>query len=44
MRDRLRPLLCDHLSIMRGKYLPEDKIGNGYTLPRRTLPCIATRI
>lgn len=31
MRDRLRPFFCDHLSIMRGKYLPEDKIGTGYT-------------
>ena len=31
MRDRLRSFYCDHLSIMRGKYLPEEKIGSGYT-------------
>jgi glutamine synthetase len=31
MRDRLRPMFCDHLSILRGKYLPEEKIGSGYT-------------
>ena len=31
MRDRLRPLWCDHLSIMRGKYLPQEKIGSGGT-------------
>lgn len=31
MRDRLRPLWCDHLSIVRGKYLPKEKIGSGYT-------------
>lgn len=31
MRDRLRSFFCDHLSIMRGKVLPEEKIGSGYT-------------
>lgn len=31
MKDRLRPMFCDHLSIMRGKILPESKIGSGYT-------------
>jgi glutamine synthetase len=31
MRNRLRPMFCDHLSILRGKYLPEEKIGSGYT-------------
>ncbi len=29
MKDRLRILFCDHLSIMRGKYLPHGKIGDG---------------
>ncbi|QBF30602.1 glutamine synthetase family protein [Thalassococcus sp. S3] len=31
MKDRLRALFCDHLSIMRGKYLPGSKIGDGST-------------
>jgi glutamine synthetase len=31
MKDRLRVLFCDHLSIMRGKYLPHHKIGDGST-------------
>ena len=31
MKDRLRALFCDHLSIMRGKYLPHSKIGDGST-------------
>lgn len=31
MRERLRVLWCDHLSIMRGKYLPGAKIGDGAT-------------
>ncbi|MFC6688201.1 type I glutamate--ammonia ligase [Jhaorihella thermophila] len=31
MKDRLRVLFCDHLSIMRGKYLPHSKIGDGST-------------
>ncbi|MCB1365086.1 MAG: glutamine synthetase [Rhodobacteraceae bacterium] len=31
MKDRLRVLFCDHLSIMRGKYLPNHKIGDGST-------------
>ncbi|TNF59800.1 MAG: glutamine synthetase [Rhodobacteraceae bacterium] len=31
MKDRLRALFCDHLSIMRGKYLPHHKIGDGET-------------
>ena len=31
MKDRLRALFCDHLSIMRGKYLPGSKIGDGDT-------------
>jgi glutamine synthetase len=31
MKDRLRALFCDHLSIMRGKYLPNHKIGDGST-------------
>ena len=29
MKDRLRAMFCDHLSIMRGKYLPGSKIGDG---------------
>ena len=29
MKDRLRPMWCDHLSIMRGKYLPLRKSGGG---------------
>ena len=28
MGPRLRALFCDHLSIMRGKYLPASKIGD----------------
>ncbi len=28
MANRLRALFCDHLSMMRGKYLPASKIGN----------------
>ncbi|MCB1397727.1 MAG: glutamine synthetase [Rhodobacter sp.] len=39
MRDRLRPLWCDQLSIVRGKYLPQEKIGSGYT--RFAQPCLA---
>lgn len=31
MKDRLRALFCDHLSIMRGKYLPGHKIGSDST-------------
>ncbi|MCE8009237.1 glutamine synthetase family protein [Aestuariivita sp.] len=31
MKDRLRALFCDHLSIMRGKYLPHHKIGDEST-------------
>ena len=31
MKDRLRALFCDHLSIMRGKYLPHGKIGDDAT-------------
>ncbi len=31
MKPRLRALFCDHLSLMRGKYLPESKIGNAGT-------------
>lgn len=31
MKDRLRVLFCDHLSIMRGKTLPAHKIGDDST-------------
>ena len=31
MSDRLRALFCDHLSLMRGKYLPPAKIGDDET-------------
>ena len=31
MNDRLRAMFCDHLSIMRGKYLPAYKIGDDDT-------------
>lgn len=31
MKDRLRALFCDHLSVMRGKYLPNTRIGDGST-------------
>ncbi|WP_417675307.1 glutamine synthetase [Pseudodonghicola sp.] len=31
MKPRLRALFCDHLSIMRGKYLPQSKIGDDGT-------------
>ena len=31
MKDRLRALYCDHLSIMRGKMLPHHKIGDDST-------------
>lgn len=31
MNDRLRAVFCDHLSIMRGKYLPSSKIGDNDT-------------
>ncbi len=31
MNDRLRAMFCDHLSIMRGKYLPSSKIGDDDT-------------
>lgn len=31
MHDRLRALFCDHLSLMRGKYLPPSKIGDDET-------------
>ena len=39
MRDRLRPVWCDHLSILRSKYLPQEKIGSGST--RFAQPCLA---
>lgn len=31
MKTRLRAMFCDHLSIMRGKYLPNSKIGDDGT-------------
>ena len=31
MKDRLRAMFLDHLSILRGKYLPAAKIGDGST-------------
>lgn len=31
MAERLRAMFCDHLSIMRGKYLPASKIGDDET-------------
>ena len=31
MKERLRAVFCDHLSIMRGKYLPNSKIGDNDT-------------
>ncbi|MEC7259204.1 MAG: glutamine synthetase, partial [Pseudomonadota bacterium] len=31
MKPRLRAMFCDHLSIMRGKYLPGSKIGDDGT-------------
>lgn len=31
MSNRLRAVFCDHLSIMRGKYLPASHIGDGET-------------
>ena len=31
MPDRLRAIFCDHLSLIRGKYLPVSKIGDGET-------------
>ena len=31
MAERLRAMFCDHLSIMRGKYLPESKIQDDET-------------
>ena len=31
MKTRLRAMFCDHLSIMRGKYLPNSKIGDDST-------------
>jgi glutamine synthetase len=31
MNTRLRAMFCDHLSVMRGKYLPGSKIGDGDT-------------
>jgi len=31
MKPRLRAMFCDHLSIMRGKYLPQSKIGDDST-------------
>lgn len=31
MKDRLRAIFCDHLSIIRGKYLPNSKISDGET-------------
>ena len=31
MSDRLRAVFCDHLSLIRGKYLPASKITNGET-------------
>lgn len=31
MNDRLRAVFCDHLSIMRGKYLPHSKMGDNDT-------------
>ena len=39
MRERLRPMWCDQLSLMRGKYLPQEKINAGST--RFAQPCLA---
>lgn len=39
MKDRLRPMYCDHLSVMRGKILPESRIATGST--RFAQPCYA---
>lgn len=39
MRERLRPVWCDHMSILRSKYLPQEKIGAGET--RFAQPCFA---
>jgi glutamine synthetase len=37
MKDRLRILFCDHLSLARGKYLPGSKIGDGSSRFAQTL-------
>lgn len=39
MKDRLRPMYCDHLSIVRNKILPEHKIESCMT--RFAQPCFA---
>jgi glutamine synthetase len=31
MADRLRAMFCDHLSLMRGKYLPASKMKSAGT-------------
>ena len=31
MTDRLRAMFCDHLSLMRGKYLPASKMKSDAT-------------
>ena len=31
MADRLRAMFCDHLSLMRGKYLPASKMKSDAT-------------
>jgi glutamine synthetase len=31
MTNRLRAVFCDHLSLIRGKYLPASKIADGDT-------------
>jgi len=31
MSNRLRALFCDHLSLIRGKYLPTSKMGDDTT-------------
>lgn len=37
MADRLRAMFCDHLSLMRGKYLPASKMKNDGTRMARPL-------
>ena len=43
MTDRLRAIFCDHLSIMRGKYLPAAKMRDDESRFARPFPSTTTK-
>ena len=43
MTDRLRAMFCDHLSILRGKYLPASKMRKDESRFARPFPSTMTK-